>query len=187
MVENDSLAPCRLVLFAGQCNPSIWITRQEADHQGNDLMGHILQQIVPGILKQVGRGMGKPAPPHVEIVQIEDKIVFIVAYSWTWDLDYTKESASRHRNKLVNLYAPHGFKEYPTNDPNVTLRPENIFMARIGKSIFQFTPDFISYRFLLVLIAGRGELHGKLVIDGIQFRNPVFTPGPDTQFMSNRH
>ena len=73
--------------------------------------------------------------------KIEGKIVFIFAYSWTWDLDYTKESASQHRNKLVNLYAPQGFKEYPTNEPNVTLRPENIFMARIGTSISKEQQD----------------------------------------------
>ena len=73
--------------------------------------------------------------------KIEDSIIVIVAYSWTWDLDYTKESASQHRNKLVNLHAPHGFKEYPTNDPNVMLRPENIFMARIGKNISREQQD----------------------------------------------
>ncbi len=66
---------------------------------------------------------------------IAAKIVFLVAYSWTWDLEGAGESVHQYRNKLVALYTKFDFKEYPTNDPNVCLKPENLFMARIGTQV----------------------------------------------------
>lgn len=66
---------------------------------------------------------------------IENKILILVAYSWTWDLEGTGRSVPAYRNKLIALYSGFGFKEYPTNDPNVCLKPENLFMARIGSQI----------------------------------------------------
>ena len=66
---------------------------------------------------------------------IENKILILVAYSWTWDLEGTDRSVPAYRNKLITLYSGFGFKEYPTNDPNVCLKPENLFMARIGSKI----------------------------------------------------
>lgn len=67
--------------------------------------------------------------------KIEEKILFLVAYSWTWDLDWTKHSARRYKEMLVRLFEPYGFKEMHTNDPNVNLRPENMMMARIGEYV----------------------------------------------------
>jgi acetoin utilization protein AcuA len=67
--------------------------------------------------------------------QIEDKIVYMVGYSWTWDLDGTKKTAQEYRNMLIRLFKPHGFQEYQTNEPNICLRPENIFMGRMGKNV----------------------------------------------------
>jgi acetoin utilization protein AcuA len=67
--------------------------------------------------------------------EIEEKILFLVGYSWTWDLEWTKHSTSHYKDMLVRLFEPHGFKEMHTNDPNVNLKPENIMMARIGKNV----------------------------------------------------
>ena len=67
--------------------------------------------------------------------QIEPLILYIVGYSWTWDLAGTGISALDYRQGLKNLLIPHGFKEYPTNEPNVGLRKENLFMARIGAEV----------------------------------------------------
>jgi hypothetical protein len=41
----------------------------------------------------------------------------------------------RYRRILIKLFEPHGFQEYRTNEPNVCLKPENLFMCRIGKKI----------------------------------------------------
>lgn len=67
--------------------------------------------------------------------RVEEKIVYMVGYSWTWDLDGTGQTAPRYRQMLIKLFEPHGFAEYRTNEPNVCLKPENLFMCRIGNQI----------------------------------------------------
>jgi acetoin utilization protein AcuA len=66
---------------------------------------------------------------------VEDKIVYMVGYSWTWDLDGTKKTAQQYRRMLIKLFEPFGFVEYQTNEPNICLKPENVFMGRIGKNV----------------------------------------------------
>jgi acetoin utilization protein AcuA len=66
---------------------------------------------------------------------LEDHIVFLSAYAWLWDIAHTGLSCHAYRNMLMTLYAGFGFKSFQTNEPNVCLKPENIFMARIGKHI----------------------------------------------------
>ena len=73
--------------------------------------------------------------------QIEDKIIYMVGYSWTWDLAGTHLTAGQYREKLLDLFQPHGFQEYETNEPNVSLKPENMLMCRIGKNITQVVKD----------------------------------------------
>jgi acetoin utilization protein AcuA len=72
---------------------------------------------------------------------IEDKIAYMVGYSWTWDLEGTQKTAQEYRAMLMRLFARHGFQEYTTNDPNICLRSENVFMGRIGKNISQAIKD----------------------------------------------
>ena len=63
----------------------------------------------------------------------EERIFYMVGYSWTWDLEGI--SAMDYRNRLISLFFQQGFKTYQTNEPNVKMRPENLFMARIGANI----------------------------------------------------
>jgi acetoin utilization protein AcuA len=65
----------------------------------------------------------------------DQRILYIVGYSWTWDMQGTGKDPMQYRETLKSLLAPHGFREYPTNEPNVSLREENILMARIGEGI----------------------------------------------------
>ena len=67
--------------------------------------------------------------------RIEDMIAYMVGYSWTWDLDGALKTAQEYRTMLIRLFGPFGFQEYQTNEPNICLKPENIFMARIGNAI----------------------------------------------------
>jgi acetoin utilization protein AcuA len=66
---------------------------------------------------------------------IEEKIAYFVGYSWTWDLDGNRMTAQQYRLMMSRLFEPFGFEEYQTNEPNICLKPENIFMARIGEHI----------------------------------------------------
>jgi acetoin utilization protein AcuA len=67
--------------------------------------------------------------------QVRDLIIYMVGYSWTWDLDGTGHSALDYRNMLIRLFEPFGFHEMQTNEPNICLKPENLFMARIGAEV----------------------------------------------------
>jgi len=71
----------------------------------------------------------------MEHPEIEERIIYMVGYSWTWDLDGLGKSAMEYRNVLMDLFARFQFKPYPTNEPNVCLRPENLFMARTGAHV----------------------------------------------------
>jgi acetoin utilization protein AcuA len=66
---------------------------------------------------------------------VEDKIIYMVGYSWTWDLDGSGKSAQAYRRMLIRLFEPCGFQEYQTNEPNICLKPENILLARIGRHV----------------------------------------------------
>jgi acetoin utilization protein AcuA len=66
---------------------------------------------------------------------IERMIAYMVGYSWTWDLDGSGMNAQQYRNVLIRLFSPHGFIELQTNEPNICLKPENLFMGRIGSQV----------------------------------------------------
>ena len=66
---------------------------------------------------------------------VEECIVYMVGYSWTWDLDGTGISGLAYRKMLIRLFEPFGLQELQTNEPNICLKPENLFMARIGQRV----------------------------------------------------
>ena len=82
--------------------------------------------------KKVARGIVQMMNVHPKI---EDKIAYFVGYSWTWDLDGSRLTAQQYRQMMSHLFEPFGFEEYQTNEPNICLKPENIFMARIGENV----------------------------------------------------
>jgi acetoin utilization protein AcuA len=63
----------------------------------------------------------------------EERIFYMVGYSWTWDLEGI--SAKDYGNMLIGIFSHQGFQTFRTNEPNIMIRPENLFMARIGKHI----------------------------------------------------
>lgn len=77
---------------------------------------------------------------------VEDRIFYMVGYSWTWDLDGTGLAAIAYRNMMIRLFANQGFKTFQTNESNIMMRPENLFMARIGAGI----SDSVQRKFKLV-------------------------------------
>lgn len=80
--------------------------------------------------------------------EIEKKIIYMVGYSWTWDLDGSGLSAQEYRNMLIRLFTEFDFQEFQTNEPNICLKPENLFMGRIGNAISEkLQKDFKWLRF----------------------------------------
>ena len=85
------------------------------------------------------------APQMIKLMldhpRIESMIVYLVGYSWTWDLKGTRKSPAAYRQMLINIFEPFGFQPYETNEPNVCLKPENILMARIGSNVSHAITD----------------------------------------------
>ena len=73
--------------------------------------------------------------------QIEERIIYMVGYTWTWDLGGARKTSWQYRQMLIRLFERHGFAEYRTNEPNICLHPQNLFMCRVGKDITQTTLD----------------------------------------------
>ncbi len=69
--------------------------------------------------------------------EIEQKIIYLTSYIWIWDFNHTGFNAQTYRSMLIKFYKGFGFKEYFTNEPNICLKPENIFMVRVGKKVLQ--------------------------------------------------
>jgi acetoin utilization protein AcuA len=66
---------------------------------------------------------------------LESKIMYMNGFSWHWDLDGTGLNKFEYRKLMLNLLKNYGFRDYYTNEPNVALREENLFMARIGSEV----------------------------------------------------
>lgn len=114
----------------------------EADDRWTALGGDVLREVrVIEVSRswraaRVADGIMRAMMAHPRIGEI---IVYMVGYSWTWDLDGTGKTAQQYRNMLIRLFTPHGFQELYTNEPNVCLKPENLFMARIGDQVDEET------------------------------------------------
>ncbi len=67
----------------------------------------------------------------------EEKIFYMVGYSWTWDLE--EMPAIQYRDMMIRLFSHFGFQVFQTNEPNIMMHPENLFMARIGENIREET------------------------------------------------
>ncbi len=65
----------------------------------------------------------------------EEKIAYMNGFSWHWDLEGTGLTMPEYRRMMVNFVKRKGFKELYTNEPNVAMRDENFFAARIGSKV----------------------------------------------------
>jgi len=73
----------------------------------------------------------------LELDALEDIILFALGLSWHWDTEGLGLNVYRYREMIARLFASQGFIEYPTTEPNVSLEPANILVARIGKRVDQ--------------------------------------------------
>lgn len=59
-------------------------------------------------------------------------IVISEELSWHWDYEQLNLSKREYRLLLQRLLGKGGFREFKTDDPNITADPANMLMARIG-------------------------------------------------------
>ncbi|HLI90580.1 MAG TPA: GNAT family N-acetyltransferase [Ktedonobacteraceae bacterium] len=84
----------------------------------------------------------------LELDALEDMIFFAVGLSWHWDTEGLGISMYRYRELLAKLFATQGFKEYPTTEPNVSMEPANVLLARIGQRVDKRTASKFLNRML---------------------------------------
>lgn len=63
----------------------------------------------------------------------EDKIMFTTGFTWHWDLEGTGLRKMEYHDLGVRLFGKYGFMEMATDEPNISMDPANLFMARIGR------------------------------------------------------
>ena len=73
----------------------------------------------------------------LELDALEDMILFAMGLSWHWDTEGLGLNIYRYRQLISNLFATQGFAEYPTTEPNISMEPANILVARVGKRVDQ--------------------------------------------------
>jgi hypothetical protein len=73
----------------------------------------------------------------LELDALEDMILFAIGLSWHWDVEGLGITIHRYRQLIANLFESQGFVEYPTTEPNVSMEPGNILLARIGSRVDQ--------------------------------------------------
>jgi len=73
----------------------------------------------------------------LELDALEDMILFALGLSWHWDTEGLGLNVYRYREMIIRLFGARGFVEYPTTEPNISMEPANVLLARIGKRVDQ--------------------------------------------------
>lgn len=71
--------------------------------------------------------------------RLEDRVMLGLGFSWHWDMEGLEIDRFRYRQVVERLFAPFGFVEYLTSEPNIRMDPANILLARLGSSLDQET------------------------------------------------
>ncbi len=83
-----------------------------------------------------GQGIAKELLAFaLELDALEDMILFAMGLSWHWDMEGLGITIHRYRSLIAHLFATQGFVEYPTTEPNVSMEPGNVLLARIGSRV----------------------------------------------------
>jgi GNAT superfamily N-acetyltransferase len=91
----------------------------------------------------------------LELDALEDMIFFAIGLSWHWDTEDLGISLHRYGQLIVHLFGTQGFVEYPTTEPNVSMEPTNVLLARIGNRVDKRVANQFVNRMLSPTIFGR--------------------------------
>jgi acetoin utilization protein AcuA len=80
--------------------------------------------------------------------ELENMILLAMGLSWHWDTEGLGLNSAHYRELIARLFASQGFIEYVTSEPNIRMDPTNIFLARIGRNIDQYTLNAFLNRLL---------------------------------------
>jgi acetoin utilization protein AcuA len=63
------------------------------------------------------------------------RIAYMNGFVWHWDLVGCGLNMQEYRTMMIGLLKARGFEECYTNEPNIALREENVFMVRTGSAV----------------------------------------------------
>jgi acetoin utilization deacetylase AcuC-like enzyme len=84
----------------------------------------------------------------LELDAREDMIFFAIGLSWHWDAEGLGISMHHYRELIKHLFGTQGFVEYSTTEPNVSMEPTNVLVARIGSRIDQHIANQFLHRLM---------------------------------------
>jgi acetoin utilization deacetylase AcuC-like enzyme/GNAT superfamily N-acetyltransferase len=93
----------------------------------------------------------------LELDALEDMLLVALGLSWHWDTEGLNMSPYRYRKVIISLFTAHGFTEYATTEPDISMEPANVMLVRIGnrvgardverfKRYIRRTPDIENFR-----------------------------------------
>jgi acetoin utilization deacetylase AcuC-like enzyme len=91
----------------------------------------------------------------LELDALEDMIFFAIGLVWHWDAEDLGISLYRYRQLIAHLFGTQGFVEYATSEPNVSMEPANVLLARIGSRVDKHVANQFINRLLSPSAFGR--------------------------------
>ena len=83
-----------------------------------------------------GKRSGHVAKPLLKLLvdhpHNDQRIIYLVGYAWTWDLEESGKTMQEYRQTLKSLVEFLGLREYPTNEPNVAPAPGEPVHGPVG-------------------------------------------------------
>ncbi len=71
----------------------------------------------------------------LEFDMLDEVILVAVGLSWHWDVEGLGISPAHYRQIIAHLFASQKFIEYDTTEPNISMEPANILLARVGNCV----------------------------------------------------
>lgn len=85
-----------------------------------------------------GRGVARQLLAFaLNLDTLEEVILLAMGLSWHWDMEGLGITPRYYRKVIASLFAAQGFQEYETTEPDISMEPNNILLARIGKRVDQ--------------------------------------------------
>jgi GNAT superfamily N-acetyltransferase len=121
--------------LSGEIVGEVSLTPADAWWQGLQHVYEIAVQVSSGWRRLgIARQLLKVA---LERDDLEEIIIVAMGLSWHWDNEGLGLSRYSYRELIAQLFASHGFAEFLTSEPNISMDPANIFLARIGSNVSQ--------------------------------------------------
>lgn len=77
----------------------------------------------------------------LELDAKEDMIFFAIGLNWHWDAEGLGISMYKYRELIKHLFGTQKFTEYSTTEPNVSMEPTNVLVARVGERVDKYIAD----------------------------------------------